>query len=226
MEEQYFLSLPLFWAVTITGVSKASINKVLSDAGESWIAKTDPSTYTKKRGILVAHEVAIPEETSTFDPIQSSQNMGGFLPGYAMMSRTNFLSRTLSVNFVHTDVDIEHNFFRPWMIALGNHGLVEDGANLKATMEVQQFSNKGAFIKGFKFNKVFPTRVEGYTLNQESSDFLIKSVTFGCQNYEPILNPNINIQEYRGDINVPSISPAKSPSPSDNTGGMSTQMMA
>ena len=185
-EETFFLNLPVFWAVTITGVSQGSINKVLSDAGETWKAKTDPATYTKKNGILVAHEVNIPEEDSQFAPIEASQNMGGFLPGYAMSSRTNFLSRSLSVNFLQTEVDIDHNFFRPWMIAIGVHGLIEDGAGLKATMEVQQYSNKGAFIKGFKFNKVFPTRVEGYTLNQESSDFLIKSVTFGCQNYEQI----------------------------------------
>ncbi len=112
--------------------------------------------------------------------------MGGFLPGYGLTSRANFLDRGLTVNFLETEVDIEHNFFRPWAIAIGIKGLIERGENLKANMQIKQYNNSGNFIKGFKFTKVFPTAIEGYTLNYESTDFKIKSVTFGCQEYESI----------------------------------------
>jgi hypothetical protein len=72
------------------------------------------------------------------------------------------------------------------MIALGIQGLIEEGPNLKGTMIVQQYSNSGRLIKGFMFKKVFPTAVEGFTLNYENTDFPIKSVTFACENYAQI----------------------------------------
>jgi hypothetical protein len=70
---------------------------------------------------------------------------------------------------------------RPWMIAVGINGLI--GSSLKATVEVKQYTNKGDFRKGYKFHKAFPTAVEGFTLSYGSTDFIIKSVTFACQNY-------------------------------------------
>ena len=150
--------------------------------------KTSPSQFTKSGGILVAQEVSIPSETSTFDPFSCGSNMGGFLPIYGMGNRADFLTgHKTTVNFLETATDIEHYFFRPWMIAIGIKGLVEDGSSLKGTMEVKQFSNSGKFIKGFKFNKVFPTAVEGFSLTYDNSDFKNnKSVTFACQNYAAI----------------------------------------
>jgi hypothetical protein len=185
-DRKYFLNLPVFWTVTIDGVSTGAINSVLGSAAQSWQASVDPSSYTKSGGILVAQEVTLPNETSTFDAFSSGSNTGGFLPGYGLTSRSSFLDRGLTVNFLETEIDIEHNFFRPWAIAIGIKGLIERGENLKANMQVRQYNNSGNFIKGFKFTKVFPTAIEGYNLNYESTDYKIKSVTFGCQEYEPI----------------------------------------
>jgi len=183
-DEKYFLNLPVLWTVTIDGVEKSSINQILQDAGESWNARVDPASYIKTNTILVAQEITLPRESSTFDAHPSGVNTGGFLPGYALTARSNFLDRGLTINFLETQVDIEHNFFRPWLIAIGIKGLIARGANLKANILVKQYSNSGKFIKGFKFTKVFPTAIEGYTLNYDNTDFKIKSVTFACQNYE------------------------------------------
>jgi hypothetical protein len=185
-EEKYFLNLPVLWSVTIDGVAKNDINKILKDGGEKWTASVDPGSYTKSGNILVAQEITLPRETSTFDAYPSGDNTGGFLPGYGLNVRSNFLDRGLTVNFLETQVDIEHNFFKPWLIAVGIKGLIAKGVNLKANMSVKQYSNSGKFIKGFKFNKVFPTAIEGYTLNYDNTDFKVKSITFGCQNYEQI----------------------------------------
>lgn len=185
-DQRFFLNLPVLWAVTIDGVSESSINTVLNYAGEKWQAKTSPESMTRSGGILVAQSVNLPNETSAFTPMESGPTMGGFLPGYGLNARSNFLDRGISVNFLETQLDIEHNFFRPWMIALGIKGLIEEGVSLKANMQVKQYSNSGQFIKGFKFNKIFPTSVEGYTLNYDNTDFPIKSITFGCENYEQL----------------------------------------
>lgn len=185
-DQKFFLHLPVLWTVTIDGVSEGSINSVLNYAGEKWQAKTSPGAMTKSGGILVAQEVSLPNESSGFTALESGGNMGGFLPGYGVTSRGNFLDRSFSVNFLETQMDIEHNFFRPWMIAVGIKGLIEEGVSLKGSMTVKQFTNGGSLIKGFKFNKIFPTAVEGYTLNYDNTDFKIKSVTFGCENYEQV----------------------------------------
>tara|TARA_R110002167_G_scaffold98020_3_gene258311 strand:- start:38672 stop:39274 length:603 start_codon:yes stop_codon:yes gene_type:complete len=186
-DQKFFLNLPVLWSVTIDGVTQGSINSVLSEAGEKWQAKTSAQSMTKGGNILVAQSVVLPTEGSTFDPYPSGSSMGGFLPGYGHANRQNFLNdRQVSVNFLETEVDIEHNFFRPWAIALGIKGLVEDGVSLKGTMEVRQYSNAGVFIKGYRFNKIFPTAVEGYTLDYADTDFKIKSVTFACENYQQI----------------------------------------
>jgi hypothetical protein len=185
-DRRYFLHLPVLWTVTIDGVTTGAINSVLNGAGESWRASSSPNAYTRTGTILVAQQVVLPTESSNFSALESGSSMGGFLPGYGLNARSNFLDRGISVNFLETEEDIEHNFFRPWAIAVGIKGLVEDGPSLKGNMQVKQYTNSGKFIKGFQFKKIFPTAVEGFTLNYDSTDFKIKSVTFGCQNYEQL----------------------------------------
>jgi hypothetical protein len=186
-DRKYFLNLPVLWTVTIDGVSTGAINSVLSDAGESWRAKGDAGSYTKSGNILVAQECTLPNESSTFDQLNGGMsNMGGFLPGYGLTARSNFLDRGITVNFLETEIDIEHTFFRPWLIAIGIKGLVENGASLKGNMQIKQYSNQGQLIKGFEFIKVFPTATEGRTLSYGDTDFKSKSVTFACQNYKQL----------------------------------------
>ncbi len=185
-DERYFLSLPVLWSVNMDGVSEGSINEVLSDAGESWKASVSPASMTKGGNIIVAQACSLPSEGASFQAMESGSGMGGFMPGYALNSRSNFLERSFTVNFLETQKDIVHNFFQPWMIALGIKGLVESGPSLKGNMEVRQYNNKGQLKKGYSFKKVFPTGVEGFTLNYDNTDFPIKSVTFACENYQQL----------------------------------------
>ena len=46
-ESKFCLSLPVFWTVTVDGVSTGSINSVLSKAGEKWQAKMSPKDMIK-----------------------------------------------------------------------------------------------------------------------------------------------------------------------------------
>lgn len=183
-DARFCLSIPVLWSVNIDGVSTGAINDVLAEAQESWRAKLTPNSMTVNSNILPAQEVTIPTESSSFQAMNTGPGMGGFLPGYGLDQRTNFLDRSFTVNFLETRKDLEHEFFRPWMIAVGINGLV--GSSLKATMEVKQYTNGGAFRKGYKFRKVFPTAVEGFTLNYDNTDFIIKSVTFACENYQQL----------------------------------------
>jgi hypothetical protein len=182
-DSKYCLSLPFLWTVSIDGVSEGSINSVLTFAGERWQAKINPNSMTKNGNILPAQSVTIPTESSNFSPMVAGNSYGGYLPGYALDSRADFLTRSFSINFLETRQDLEHEYFRPWMIAIGIKGLVEQGQNLKSTITVKQYTNQGQLRKGFQFKKAFPTAVEGFTMDYQNTDFPIKSVTFACENY-------------------------------------------
>ena len=183
-ESKYFLSHPFLWKVKIMDDISSAINKALTNGGEQkWRANVSPSDLSKDGAILVARQVVLPVESSVFTP-QSVPNRGGFLPGYALIERNDFLTRSFSINFIETEKDIEHEFMRPWSIALGIDGMTN--FDLRADIQVQQYNNEGYKKKGFKFLDAFPTAVEGYTLSHGSDEFIEKSVTFGCKNYEPI----------------------------------------
>jgi hypothetical protein len=185
-EAKFCLSLPVFWSVSIDGVSIGSINSVLESAQEKWRATTSPEEMTRNGNILVAQRVSLPGEgySSTVAPIGS--DYGGFLPPNIMQARDNFGNRNVSVNFLETNVDLEHTFFRPWSIAVGINGFIESGPSLKATMVVKQYDNKGTLRKGFKFTKVTPAKMESLDLDYNDTTHKVKSVTFICQNYEQL----------------------------------------
>ena len=185
---EFFLSLPVLWKVQFdyTPMLVYSIDKALAkNYDELWRVESQPLDYIDRQGgILAARQVVIPNENTQFDPV-GTMNLGGFLPGYAVTKRVDFLSKNLVINFFDTQDDIEHLFFRPWMIAISIDGLMERSL-LCPTVRLTQYNNLMQIRKGYEFTDVFPTNVEGYTLNYDSTDFIEKSVTFAFRNYRPI----------------------------------------
>lgn len=184
---QYFLSQPFLWKVQFDDTRDlvSSINTTISkNPDEAWRANTNPDNYIDSTGnILVARSVTVPNENTQFDPV-GTMNLGGFLPGYAVNKRVDFLSKNLVINFFETEEDIEHLFFRPWMVALGIDGLMMRDL-LCPIVTLLQYNNRGQIRKGYQFLDVFPTNVEGYTVTQNDTEFLEKSVTFAFKNYRP-----------------------------------------
>ena len=183
-DKRYFIPLPFLWKVTIDGVTAEAINQSVSKANEKWLATDIPNNYVKHNNILVAQECTLPNELYTLGAT-TINNAGAFLPGYTVNERANFRDRELAINFLETGKDIEHEFFRPWLIAIAIDGLI--GSKLKAQITVNQYAQNGEFRKGFKFVDAFPTASEGYTLKYSvDSQFLVKTVSFSYRNYEKI----------------------------------------
>ncbi len=188
--EEFFLSLPFLWKIQFHYSPSLipAINQAIGKGYRSsrdWRAVTEPDRFVRSENVIAAREVTIPGENSQFD-IAGSENMGGFLPGYALNKRTDFLQKNIAVNFFETQDDLEHNFFRPWMIAIGIDGLIN--RNLLCTVVVKQYNNRMGFRKGYVFEDVFPTNVEGFTLNYEDGEFLEKSITMAFRHYKPLTN--------------------------------------
>jgi hypothetical protein len=186
--QEFFLSLPVLWKVQFFYPQWLvyAINNALSkNRDEFWRAERQPLDYIDREGgILAARQVVVPNENTSFD-VAGGMNLGGFLPGYATNKRMDFLQKNLVINFFDTQDDIEHLFFRPWMIAISIDGLMERNL-LCPTVRLTQYNNLMQIRKGYEFTDVFPTNVEGYTLNYDSTDFIEKSVTFAFRNYRPI----------------------------------------
>ena len=184
---RYYLSLPTLWKIEFSNASsvRGQVDQALQKAGESWRIKNTPEEFVANGNTLVAREVTVPGETTEFLEAGGDVNLGGFLPAFGVNKRQGFLTRTLGVNIFDTDDDLEHNFFRPWMIAVGIDGLLNRGL-LCPNVILRQYNHKGEICKGYNFTDVFPTSVEGYTIDYDNETFLEKSVTFAFKNYAPI----------------------------------------
>tara|TARA_R110002020_G_scaffold164479_3_gene351259 strand:- start:1659 stop:2318 length:660 start_codon:yes stop_codon:yes gene_type:complete len=183
--DRFFLSHPFLWKVSI-GASNTladAVNTACHKAGEDWRAMSLPEDYERNGSILVAQEVSIPGEQTSFGEY-GQENRGGFLPGYGVTQREGFISRGLTINFFETRTDIDHTFFRPWLIAIAIDGLVNP--ELKCPILVTQYDNQMKKRKGFVFDDAFPTVCEPLTLGYGDAEFSVKTVTFGCKNYRPI----------------------------------------
>lgn len=184
-DSSFFIHNSFLWSVNIDGINISDINAVLDEFGEKWHASISPYDMTIDGNLIVAQRVGLPNESSSFSTGEMSST-GNYLPGYVLDKRSNFLERSFNIDFLETQQDIEHNFFRPWMIAIASKGLIAAGRPLKSTIEVNQYTNGGDFMKGFRFRNAFPTSIEAFSLDYDSSNVIIKSVTFACQNYEQI----------------------------------------
>jgi len=201
---KFYLSLPSLWKIEFSNASSVvgQVDQALTKARERWRVKNTPEEFVSNGNMMVAREVTVPGETTEFLEAGADINKGGFLPAFGVEKRQGFLNRNLTVNVFDTNEDLEHNFFRPWMIAIGIDGLINRGL-LCPNVVLRQYNNKGEIRKGYIFTDVFPTNIEGYTIDYDNESFLEKSITFAFRNYEPIDTNQSPSDVQIGDFGVP-----------------------
>ena len=183
-EAKFCLSLPVFWTISIDGVSSGAINSVLSWAGEPWKATVSPADMTKNGNILVAQSVSIPSESINVDSV--GEGNGGFMPSNVVVKRDPFLNKQVTMKILETSSDLEHGFMRPWVMALGIKGLISQGVSLKSTITVKQYNNKGQFRKGYVFYNAIPITAEGFNVDYDNTEFIKKDIAFIFQRYRQL----------------------------------------
>jgi hypothetical protein len=183
-DRNFSLPLPFMWEAWVFDSANLvkEINSTLNryDLG-GWRA-IEPS-FWGEGGSLVAQEVSIPSES--YEAMSIGQdNRGGWMPGYGVTQRTDFLSRNLTINYLETVKDIETQLFRPWVVAIGSAGLLN--TNLRATIQVREYAKDNTIRKQYIFERAFPTNVEGYTISYGDNEFIMKTVTFSYHKYRPV----------------------------------------
>lgn len=183
----YSIPLPFLWTVTITnGEALAQeISTALLSINHNWSVQ-DALNWTEvsTNNLLVAQEVTIPTESAEMVVLGPDSNRGGYMPGYGVNQRTDFLQRSFTINFLETNSDIETLFFRPWIVAISTAGLI--GGKFRSEINLTQYDRQMKVRKRYKFTGAFPTSTEGSTITYSNDDFIVKSVTFGYTKYDII----------------------------------------
>tara|TARA_R100000664_G_C2759594_1_gene149557 strand:- start:4223 stop:4795 length:573 start_codon:yes stop_codon:yes gene_type:complete len=129
----------------------------------------------------MAQEVTIPSEVTMFDNF-GQENRGGWMPGYGVIERESFLSRSFTVNFFATDDDNDPEWaMRKWLNDIANKGLAEESKLQDGTVDCILYKNGGSPRQYISAKYAFPTHCEGFTANYGSQPFIVKSVTFACR---------------------------------------------
>lgn len=106
-----------------------------------------PKDYIKdfdsKSGIFLAQNVNFtPQATTTTDSIftEGQQHGGFFNYGYAVQNRQ--INRSLKISFLVSNWDIGDILFEPWIAAVAQRGMIEDGksSSIKARIILEEYS--------------------------------------------------------------------------------------
>jgi hypothetical protein len=150
---------------------------------------------------FLAQSISMPTDSFGVDYTEITAAMGGLRGGYYGENKDTYQSVTVS--FLETNRDIFEFFFRPWNIAAGCKGLIEDGdrsTNIKANMDVTLYT-KGTNLnfdpigrartadwqirKKYSFEGVVPVSVSGEELNYEptTGTSIVRDVQFTFKSY-------------------------------------------
>ena len=151
---------------------------------------------------FLAQSITLPTDAFGVDYIMVP-NMG-FKGGYVGSTKETY--QTIDVEFIETNEDIVDNFMRPWALAAGYKGLVEDGdenTHIKADLELTLYtrgsprdyiSTAGSSFgvlqsrewrprKKYRFLGVVPVSTPGETLSYDPNYTLTRKVSFAFKDY-------------------------------------------
>lgn len=150
---------------------------------------------------FLAQSMSMPTDSFGVDYTDITPGMGGLRGGYFSENKDKYQSVTVS--FLETNRDVFEFFFRPWNIAAGCKGLIEDGdetTNIKANMDVTLYT-KGSNLdfdpsgrtrtadwqprKKYTFEGIVPINVAGDELTYEptTGTNLVRDVQFTFRSY-------------------------------------------
>lgn len=206
-DSKFSIPLPFLWSVVIvdTGSLLSQITGALNKISYTdWRVKganewVDFFNYNT----LVAQEVTIPQESLEAVVMGPESNRGAFMPGYGVAQRSDFLSRSININFLETQSDIESLVFRPWIVALSVDGLL--GGGLRSDIIVTQYDRAMNRRKEYRFQGAFPTNTEGNNLTYQDNEFIVKTVTFGYRKYDVVTEFSQGPSSAPGALDLPGI---------------------
>lgn len=146
INESWQKSIQSKWKVSLENPKKKN-----STVDQNYIAQ-----FAQQSGIFLAQNINFtPHSVTTSESVfpQGTQHSAFLNFGYFTQNRQ--INRSLKISFLVSNWDIGDILFDPWIAAVGQHGLIEDGSTgVKSKIIIKEYS---AGIDSAKNNKVSPT---------------------------------------------------------------------
>lgn len=167
---------------------------ILMDSDKFGIQQEDQITVFNENtnnsiGCFYIQGIKLPVDSfSTTDA--NLENAGGFLTGIVGSDRAKNSSRSLSIDFLETNLDFIDLIIRPWMVTAAYRGLLARKANnFKANIDVVQFtrynddSDTRLIRKHHQFFDCIPYNIPGNPLSYTTEDVKTVSVQWSYNTY-------------------------------------------
>lgn len=137
-------------------------------------------------GIHFAQNVSLPQDGFTPGRV-GIEDSGGYLKGVTGGDRMSIGEKTVTIEFLETNLDFIDGIIRPWVIAAAYTGLIarSDTPSIKCNLMVVQYT-KGAsrpVRKMHQFADCVPYDVAGSTIDYESEKIFKRSVKWIYNTY-------------------------------------------
>lgn len=139
----------LYSAITAANNSWKSIVQTRWEVNMQQVIKNDKKSvqnyiedFCSQSGIFLAQNINFTTHSATvIDSVfPQAQQHGGFL-NFGYIAQNRQVNRSLKVNFLVSNWDIGDILFEPWIAAVAQRGLIQDGSSsIKAKITIKQYS--------------------------------------------------------------------------------------
>ena len=140
-------------------------------------------------GCFYIQSIKLPVDSFAIKDADLDAGAGGFLTGVVGSDRAKNSTRSLTIDFLETNLDFIDLVIRPWMVTAAYRGLLaRQYNNFKANIEIVQFtrsieSDKRLIRKKYQFFDCVPTNIPGNPLSYTAEEVRTVSVQWSYNTY-------------------------------------------
>ena len=140
-------------------------------------------------GCFYIQSIKLPVDSFATKDADLDAGSGGFLTGVVGSDRAKNSSRSLTIDFLETNLDFIDLVIRPWMITAAYRGLLaRKESNFKADIDLVQFTrsdvdDKRTIRKRYQFFDCVPTNIPGNSLTYTAEEIRTVSVQWAYNTY-------------------------------------------
>jgi len=139
-------------------------------------------------GCFYIQSIKLPLDSFATKDADLDAGAGGFLTGVVGSDRAKNSSRSLTIDFLETNLDFIDLIIRPWMVTAAYRGLLaRKCGSFKANIDIVQFTRstdeKRTIRKYYQFFDCVPTNIPGNPLSYTAEEVRTVSVQWAYNTY-------------------------------------------
>ena len=142
----------------------------------------------QQMGCFYIQSIKLPVDSFATKDADLDAGAGGFLTGVVGSDRAKNSSRSLTIDFLETNLDFIDLIIRPWMVTAAYRGLLARKCkSFKADIDIVQFTRstneKRTIRKYYQFFDCVPTNIPGNSLSYTAEEVRTVSVQWAYNTY-------------------------------------------